>query len=48
MNKVPRVQTYWAIQHLNPLVSALLDVVFESIRIQRLEQLKATEELGGH
>jgi hypothetical protein len=33
--------TYWAVEHLVPLVSAFLDMVLESIRIQGLEQLEA-------
>ncbi len=43
-----RRETYRAVEHLDPLVSALLDVVLESVRVQWLEQLKAAEELGGH
>lgn len=30
------------------LVSALLDMTLECARIERLEQLKATEQLGGN
>ena len=39
------VSTYGTVEELVPLVPALLDVALESIRVQRLEQLKATKEL---
>lgn len=39
--------TYRTVQHAVSLVSALLDVVLQSSRVKRLQQLKATQELGG-
>lgn len=41
-------ETYRAVEHLGALVPAFLDVILESIRIQRLEELEATQELGRH
>jgi hypothetical protein len=41
-------KTYRAVKHLGSLVPAFLDVVFESIRVQRLEQLEAAQEFGRH
>lgn len=39
------VGTYRTVEKLVPLVPALLDVALEGIRVERLEQLKAAEEL---
>jgi hypothetical protein len=35
--------TYRTVEHMLSLVSALLDMTLERARIERLEQLKATE-----
>lgn len=40
-------KTYRTVEHAVSLVSALLDVVFQRGRIQRLQQFKATQELAG-
>ena len=40
------VVTYRTVEHMLALVSALLDMALESARVERLKQLKATEQLG--
>ena len=38
--------TYWAVEDVLPVVLLLLDVVLECVGVKRLQELKATEELG--
>lgn len=40
--------TYRTVQHLLSLVSPLLDVALESIRVEGLEEFKAAKQLGRH
>lgn len=48
MGKETRGWTYRTVEHLLPLVAPLLNVALERARVERLEQLKAAQQLRRH